>query len=237
MFIKPVLSIAQIFQVAIGSSGCPPLLGIYPLRDRPHPGPMSRRCYGFNQNGYEFVKTNGVKTVFLVARWDYYVDGADKGQLNAISDVSLKLPGISQTREIYNEAIKRTFNAYKALGVKVLVVLQVPHQDISVIRFLEDILGSDSIDERKRKFREAHAKGVKLEEHLQRQKIASSMWRKLSKINNENELIVIDPTPEFCGVERCGFIEGDVALYTDITHASELGYDRLEAKFMRAFEL
>ena len=218
-----------------GNSGCPPLLGIYPLRGRPHPDFESQRCYGFNQNGYDFVKINEVKIVFLVARWDYYVDGANTGQLNDISDTSLYLHDIEQMRKIYDDAAKRTFEAYKSLGVKVVVVLQVPHQNTSVNRILEDLLRRNSVADLKNAFSDALAEGVTPEEHMHRQKLASSVWRGLANLNDESELVLIDPTPNFCGVERCRLIENNYALYTDTNHASERGYDRLEEKFTKAF--
>tara|TARA_X000000950_G_C13891914_1_gene651209 strand:+ start:580 stop:2622 length:2043 start_codon:yes stop_codon:yes gene_type:complete len=217
-----------------GQDGCPPLLGIYSLRGNPHPNPQSKLCYDINQDGYEFVKANGIKTVLLIARWDYYVDGANKGELNNISDESLQFGDISQTREVYNEAVKRTFEAFRTLGVKVVVVLQVPHQNINVKRSLEELMVVRNLEERRRTFREATLKGVAREEHLNRQKIASFVWRELADTYDENELIVIDPTDEFCDAERCKFIVEDFAVYTDFDHPSEQAYDRLETKFVKA---
>lgn len=217
-----------------GNSGCPPLLGIYPLRGNPHPTDWSKLCYGFNQNGYDFVKKNNVKTVFLVARWDYYVDGANKGELNNISDVSLVFGDIKQTRRVYKEAVSRTFESYRMLGVKVVVVLQVPHQNINVKRVLEDILSSSSISEKKVKFKEALSKGIARNEHLDRQEIATSAWKELAASYNNGELIIIDPTSKFCNSDRCAFITDKYAVYTDLDHASEQGYDRLDASFTKA---
>lgn len=217
-----------------GNSGCPPLLGIYPVRGSPHPNDWSKRCYGFNQNGFDFVKNNSVETVFLVARWDYYVDGANKGSLNNISDVSLEFGNITQTRKVYKEAVHRTFEAYRSLGVKVIVVLQVPHQNIDVKIFLQGLLNAQSIEERERQFDKALSMGVPRDEHLNKQKIASSTWKELSKKYSNGELIVIDPTSVFCDDVKCAFITEDFAIYTDPDHASEQGYDRLEVSFEKA---
>ena len=215
-----------------GNTGCPPLLGIYPLRGSPHPNDWSKR-YGFNQNGFDFVKSNSVKTV-LVARWDYYVDGANKGALNNISDVSLEFGDITRTRKVYKEAVHRTFEAYSSLGVKVVVVLQVPHQNINVKRFLEGLLATQSTADRNIQFAKALSMGVARDEHLDRQKIASSPWEELSNKYSNSELIVIDPTSNFCDDDRCAFITEKFALYTDYDHASEQGYDRLEVSFINA---
>ena len=217
-----------------GNSGCLPLLGVYPLRGSPHPNDWSKRCYGFNQNGYDFVKNNEVKTVFLVARWDYYVDGSNKGELNNISDVSLEFGEIAQTRKVYKEAVYRTVEAYKAIGVKVVVVLQVPHQNINVRRFLEKLLKLDDATDREIMFERGLKDGVPKREHLERQKIASSAWKELGNEYSNSELFVIDPTSDFCDDDRCAFITEDFAIYTDFDHASEQGYDRLEVSFAKA---
>ena len=91
-----------------------------------------------------------------------------------------------------------------------------------------------NFEERKRKFIEATSKGVSRDEHLQRQKIASSVWKELVNIYDENELVVIDPTSVFCDEDRCAFMTEEFAIYTDYDHASEQGYDRLEASFTNA---
>lgn len=220
-----------------GNSGCLPLLGVYPLRGTPHPNDWSRRCYAFNQNGYEFAKTNDIDIVVLVARWDYYVDGANTGDLNNISDVSLRFGDIDQTRRVYNDAINRTFNAYRALGVKVVVLLQVPHQNVNVRRFLEGLLSGTSIESRRRMFDAALADAVERQEHLQRQSVASAAWIDLAYTNNESDLFIIDPTPYFCNMLRCPFIVEDHAFYTDFDHASEQGYDRLEDEVLEALRI
>ena len=76
--------------------------------------------------------------------------------------------------------------------------------------------------------------GVARDEHLDRQKIASSPWEELSNKYSNSELIVIDPTSNFCDDDRCAFITEKFALYTDYDHASEQGYDRLEVSFINA---
>lgn len=192
--------------------GCPPLLGVYQNRGYPHPNDWSKRCYGFNQNEYEFVKNNDVKTVFLIARWDYYVNGAKTGSLKNFTDVNLEGSGeIDEIRQFYNNGIRRTFDAYRKLSVKVIVVLQVPHQNVNVKRFLENLLGTSSVDARKSKFSEAVTKAVTLEEHLKHQKIASAVWRELAVTNDENELIIIDHTHKFCDAERCQFVKRGIS--------------------------
>ena len=176
-----------------------------------------------------------MKTVFLVARWDYYVDGANTGQLNNISDLSFEFGDINKTRKLYKTAVKKTFDAYKALGVRIVVVLQVPHQKRNIKRFLEKLMTIKEVEDRDAMFGNALNQGVSLKNHLQRQKIASSAWKELLTELNKDHLIIIDPTEAFCDAQKCPFVTEDYAIYTDYDHASERGYDRLEASFIKSF--
>ena len=222
-----------------GNSGCPPLLGIYPLRGKPHPNTWSKRCFGFNQNGFDLSKAYNIKTVFLIARWDYYVDGSNKrllnNALNNISDITLEFGDIEKTRQVFNDGITRTFEAYQKLGVKLVVLLQVPHQNTNIKRFLEGLFEMDSLKERKQKFSEASNHAVTRKEHLLRQKIASSKWLDLSLTMSSDNLVIIDPTDEFCLSERCPFVTKEFAVYTYFDHSSQQGFNRLESKFLKAF--
>lgn len=222
-----------------GRSGCPPLLGVYPLRsDRKNfPGGASKRCHDINQNAYEFVKANEIKTVLLIARWDYYVDGSNRGEFVNISDSSLELGDETFARKIYRDAIKKTFYSYREIDVKVVVLLQIPHQEKDVRNFLINIFRDSNIENQKKMFIENLRDGVLRAQHLSRQEIASSPWKELSLNFKDENLFIIDPTDIFCGIERCPFLTKDYAIYTDTNHASKLGFDRLEKYFLKAFNL
>ena len=222
-----------------GQSGCPALLGVYLLRDSIHsfPGDESITCHNFNQNGYEFVKANDIKTVFLIARWDYYVNGSDRGELLNISDSSLKLGDVFHARKIYRKAVKKTFYSYREIDVKVVVLLQVPHQLNDVGDFLTKIFKEDDHEYLKKMLIENLKMGVLREEHLSRQEIASSPWKELDLNFEDKHLFIIDPTDVFCGIERCPYLTKEYAIYTDTHHASELGFDRLENYFHKALDL
>jgi hypothetical protein len=222
-----------------GGSGCIPLLGIYPWRGNPHPNDESKKCYSYMQKGFEFVKNNNIKTVFLIARWDYYVDGANIRAFNPISDTSLIIGDDIDTirqnsRQIYNDAVKRTFDAYNNLDTRLVVMLQAPHQNINVKNFLESIIDDKNPMQ---KINEALDRGVLRSDHLSRQIEASSKWKELGTTFKNSNFIIIDPTDDFCGPINCPFITDEYSLYTDFDHASELGFKKLELKFFKALGL
>lgn len=220
-----------------GNSGCPPLLGIYPYRGKPHPNEQSQKCFAFNQDGLDLVKSQKIKTVILVARWDYYVDGADTGSWNNISDTSLMIGQIEDARNFYKQGIEKTFAEYQQLGTRMIVLLQVPHQNTNIKRFLEGLIKTGGSKQRAIKFEEGIADGVLRKDHLSRQLIASSSWLALSHDENSDQLIIIDPTDAFCGMDRCPYISEEFSLYTDFDHASAQGFERLEKQFVHALGL
>tara|TARA_B100000035_G_C20658298_1_gene404145 strand:- start:171 stop:587 length:417 start_codon:yes stop_codon:yes gene_type:complete len=137
-------------------------------------------------------------------------------------------------RQIYNNGVKRTFDAYNNLDTKLVVMLQVPHQNINVKNFLESIIDDKNPMQ---KINEALDKGVLLSDHLSRQIEASSKWKELGTSFKDSKFFIIDPTDEFCNSINCPFITNEHSLYTDFDHASKVGLDRLKSKFLKAFGL
>jgi len=216
-----------------GNSGCPALLGVYPVRGVPHPNDSSKKCFGFNLNAYDLVKKTGIKTVFLISRWDYYVDGANLGTLNNITDISLEVGDINQTRSIYDESVARTVELYSKVGIRVVVMLQVPHQKINVKRIIEDILSASSLEKRRKVFEQSKEVFLSKAEHINRQLIANKAWLEQEELNNGENLVLIDPTEEFCDNGLCAIFDQNAAFYTDSDHPSEYGFNRLEIKFRK----
>lgn len=222
-----------------GGSGCPPLLGIYPWRGKPHPNEKSKRCFEIIHYGLEFVKKNNIETVFLIAKWNYYVE-ANIGSIYPITDASNVFPQDDidtmryYKRKYYNEGVKRTFDAFNNLDTRLVVMLQVPYQNINVKNFLESIIDDKNPMQ---KINEALDRGVLRSDHLSRQIDASSKWKELGTTFKNSNFIIIDPTDEFCGPINCPFITDEYSLYTDFDHASELGFKKLELKFFKALGL
>ncbi|MEX0337045.1 SGNH hydrolase domain-containing protein, partial [Vibrio tubiashii] len=161
----------------------------------------------------------------------------NSGALNNISDTSLMFSSIENTRKVYHEGVIRTFHEYQKLGVKVVVLLQVPHQEKNVKRFFERLLLSNGPDEWKNMLNNALTDGVLESDHKTRQLIASQSWLELDKKVSSEQLVVIDPTENFCKDGVCPYITEDYAIYTDYDHVSERGFEVLEMKFLDALGL
>ena len=84
-----------------GNSGCPPLLTDRLIRESDQ-----QSCSKLNQRIFEFVKSNGIKRVILIARWTYYpADFLDNG-------------------------LKQTIESYRAIGVEVVIFEDNPFQTV-----------------------------------------------------------------------------------------------------------
>ena len=217
-----------------GFNGCPPLLNIYPLRGIPHPSNASQKCFNINRDALATAQKYKISTVFLVARWEYYVDALELGTLQNFSDQSMKLGDLEYARGLYKSHVQQTYQAYKDAGIKVVVVLQVPHQNINIKHFFTKVLSHDNIQKRQKSFENALYSGVTVQEHANRQKLASSPWWQLAKNEQQNNLVIVDPTSAFCDTETCPFMSKNVAYYTDYDHASAPGLERLRNQISNA---
>ncbi len=214
-----------------GTDGCPPLLGVYANRGKPHPNLQSKGCQEHTKSALRIAKGHNIKNVILVARWDYYVDGSDSGNRQPITDGSFKSINKKNARVLYEAAVERTFRAYEEVGAKLIVLLQVPHQRVNPKRIFEDLLSKDSAESQREFLKASESKFVSLSEHNTRQKIANQAWLKSLRESHSNHLIVLDPTNVFCRELRCPIYDSVTSFYFDDDHASVNGFARLDEMF------
>jgi hypothetical protein len=214
-----------------GISGCPALIGVYPDRGQPHPNYQSRKCYNINKNALELAKNLSIKNVILASRWDYYVDGSESGSLNRISDDQLALSGRNESRKVYNNAVNNTVRSYDTTEARLLVLLQVPHQEISAKRIVENLMMASTKEMKQSVLEQAMLSFVSLEQHFRRQRVANDSWLTLAKDYRYKKLVLVDPTPAFCENDTCPILNEKTTFYVDSDHASRSGMLRLKDEF------
>lgn len=213
-----------------GTSGCPPLLELYAVRGNPHPNPQSRSCQSHIQATFEMAKKRSIKSVLLIARWDYYVDGSDSGNWHRVTSQNFSKLDKSQARDEYAKAVLRTFRRFSSEGVDLYVLLQVPHQKINAKRVVEGLLTKGSAEKRKQFLEAEQQRFLKLSEHNKRQLIANSAWQAL--LNEQafgGKLVLMDPTDVFCDEGACPLYDDETFFYWDDDHASTAGFGRLKS--------
>lgn len=219
-----------------GASGCPPLLGIYANRGDPHPNKQSENCQKHAMAAFQLAKNSTVKNVILIARWDYYIDGSESGNWQSITDRSLRLIEKPEAREVYSAAVERTFREYEKTPVRLVVLLQVPHQKINPKRVLEDLLTKSGAEARRKFLKASEDQFLTISEHHARQKFANDAWIRLLDDVDPRKLVVLDPTDVFCVEEKCPIYNEASFFYFDDDHASINGFSRLGDMFEKVFK-
>jgi len=109
-----------------GSSGCAPLLNVYPKRGDQE----TKNCKYLNDKVFKYIEDENVDFVFFAARWTYYTSGKYSG--NGMQLISNKPNGDfnkEKSINIFKLSVAETFKKYDNLGVKLIIMLQVPMQE------------------------------------------------------------------------------------------------------------
>ena len=195
--------------IFVGISGCTPFIGIHALRS----DQLRHNCYELNKRVFSYVKENNIKTVFLVARWSYYTDGGYSGK--KLSYISLDKDG-EPSKDISRAAFKygllQTVNSYKEIGVKLVIIPQVPQQKSEPLNIY--ILQSLA------KEREVSDLSVSVKKHQELQSYTNNLFK-------SSGVDILDFTPLLCNLDNCPVGTKEVSFYYDEDHLSSEG-----AKFL-----
>lgn len=189
-----------------GTSGCPPLLGIQ--SERGADGIAKFNCQKLNERIFEYVKTNNIKSVLLIARWTYYTGGTTRpDEINGISAKTKDSPFSLSGKNAFEYGIHQTVERYKKIGVQIYFVEDNPQQEIDPTDALKKSRLTDST---------INQFSVATTEHKNNQSWVSAQLSKLSpetaSVINFNELL--------CETERCPLAKDGKFLYFDDDHLS-----------------
>ncbi len=177
--------------VQYAEAGCPPLLGVG----------TSGRDKGLCENSawrqFEHIKASKIKRVVLVARWSLYTDGEPDTEKAPLFLTSATSSEYSQenSRKVFEEGMAATLSAYRAIGVKVSVLLQVPQQSIGPEVFyakLAYLQATGKADEVSAAVEQASISQLR---HLQLQSYNRTVIERLAR---EHDAVVLNPDLYFC---------------------------------------
>lgn len=194
----------------IGVGGCPPLMGVDVARGHYAPGV----CENLAQREYDFVKSNGIRNVFLIGRWSLYTDG-DKYGHGIFYLTSNKNSRVDKATSRINfaESLKATVEKYQALGVRVFVMAQVPQQNVSGASLYTKLYWRNIAD----KMKVIKSASVSRSEHQSLQAFNRSV---IQSVQKETGFTFIDLDDLFCDDEKC-YVGDDVrSRYLDENHLS-----------------
>ncbi|WP_271273773.1 acyltransferase family protein [Aliamphritea hakodatensis] len=205
-----------------GFSGCPPLIGAYPVRSDQD----KKNCKILNEKAINFAVENNIDTVFLAARWTYYTIGDyNRGYfqfLRKTDDITTRKNRQSSAQAL-EHGLETTLTEYKNKGIKVLILLQVPMQTKGPDKAYSSSLSmSNKID-----IDLLNKNSVSKELHNALQKETNTIIKNVSR--NFNNVTLIDPTDIYCGSEQCLIGDKNNSFYSDDDHLSVIGSYKLQS--------
>ncbi len=198
-----------------GIAGCPPLVNTYIVNSNYPP----ELCYDLVKNQVEFVRANGIRDVFLVARWSLYTDGSYRkgSKIFLLSDSIGGHSDQDQSRKWFRSALYSTIDTYESMGVNVHILTQAPMQLYSpkqVYRQLND-LDKIALEASLKRF------SVPYSIHSQHQKYVRSVFT--SEVRDFRKANIIDLDNLFCDSHHCFIGTSTKSFYSDDDHLSSNG--------------
>jgi hypothetical protein len=123
--------------VRYGGPGCPPLLGVVPIRTPPNepfdasPGESrrGRKCHDLNERAFASIAAKkDVDLVILGGAWQFFTEGIDprtrEGRYLTWGDD--KPLSTAQSRAVLTQSLERTVDGFRSRGIAVLLLGDVP---------------------------------------------------------------------------------------------------------------
>ncbi len=203
----------KIHGLTVAASGCPPLLGIYTV---PGDNP-DEACHGLNQRVFEYVKKNHIAKLVLVSRWTYYTDGGYDGMnFSHISLSKVGEPTAESSRRAFEAGIKNTLDEYGKIGVRVVVVFQVPQQAFNATDAYYKVFKSGATDPAQA----VSSLSISVPRHLELQRYVRDAF---NKYRNDPRLAIVNLDKAYCNDAKCLMGDEQQSYYFDAGHVSTVG--------------
>lgn len=191
--------------------GCPPLLDISLLGD------PSNQCRKFNELIFERSKSLRIKDIFLISKWNLYINGG-YGALHltpVIYGAKEASPKTPSPEEALKTALKDTIEKYQNAGMRVHLIKQIPQQITSPQRIYYKYYDDQDSSVLQAKILEF---SVHSKKHQSLNKQFDNLINEIAiKIKN---LDVISLDFIFCSPEICPIGSVDASYYFDDNHLS-----------------
>lgn len=203
-----------------GFAACPPVLGVYTIfKDQER-----KNCHDLNMKVFAQVKAQGIKTIFLVARWVKYTTGGyrgpDKDMIRVVEgdrapSLQAGLPSFAQSRKTFAKALADTVATYTDAGIQVVILHQVPQQlDRPRRIYLNSKRRGGNLNE------EIASRSVPITTHLANQVYSRSL---IDNVAQKYGVDVVDFDNALCRLGRCLVGDAEKSYYRDDNHLSVAG--------------
>lgn len=201
-----------------GYSGCPPIVGIYLERQDQE----NKNCHDLNDKVIKYILNNSFDYMILSARWTYYTEGDYLGTgIQYIYDEENREITQENSIRTFRDSIKNTFEKYSKSDIKILVLLQVPMQEAGPSTIFYDSSVNNNIDGSK-----LVENSLLFQKHNDFQKLTNTII--IDEASKFNNVKIVDPTNEMCGITNCPVGNKDESYYFDDNHLSIQGSFKLK---------
>jgi hypothetical protein len=174
----------------------------------------------YNDAVFDALQKEGIKTVILIARWNYYPG----------ESTSFFMPKITYRTDdgtppgiVFESQLRETVQKLRALGLQVVLVKQVPFQKRSVP---ENLVNASRFGW------DMNRIGVSVAEHLEQQKFVNAVIDSLAG----DGVTILDPLPLLRDGDRTLIMRDGKSLYRDADHLSISGSRLLRPLFEPFFQ-
>jgi len=210
--------------------GCPPLLGVWLMNG----GQKARNCRKSVDEFLKAARAHEVDTVVMVARWSAYATGDYRGGAagSAVAtEPAFPFQSADERLAAFESGLARTLSHFEEAGIGVIVVSQVPQQEVSPQRLVQAAILRGMDDVSARLFFQSSF--VRQEQSDRLQAPAQTVLARRADLHDA-QLLQLDEA--FVGNDRYVWLDGDNALYTDDDHISQHGAARLAPRFIEVLE-
>lgn len=195
-----------------GYSGCPPVIGISPIRN----DQKERNCRTLNRKTIESALKNNIELVFLTARWSYYTEGDYSHDGIQYLTLNEEIKDREKSTDALIKGLDETLEEYKNNNINVVLVLQVPMQQHNPDKIYFRSLSNGKLTESS-----LLENSVSLSKHLSFQKRTND--KIVSVVKKYSNVIIFDPSTKMCGDNICPVGNELNSYYFDDDHLSISG--------------
>lgn len=164
----------------------------------------------------KYIIENGVKNVFLIARWNFYLFGEpnEENKVSRLTDNLEKLVTKNDGQSIFKTGLSTLMAELSQHNVKVWIVKQVPklpfRPQLEVAKLIKAGKNPKNL-------------GIEYQAHFNHQKLINNIFAELKL--KYPEIMFIDPSSILCSTaqSKCSIIKNHDLLYYDDDHISMQG--------------
>ena len=211
-----------------GYSGCPPLLGIYPIRN----DQKVKNCHNLNKKDFDYIANNKINDVFLAARWSYYTDGSYDGSGIQYLSLTSSLDKKSQNSSIsaFSKGLDTTLKFLSDRNINTYLMLQIPMQKND-----PDKIYYSSIKNKHLSLYTLNQNSITFNDYEHFQKKTDEII--FSIANKYRNVHVINPKDTMCKNNVCVVGDNLESFYFDDDHLSIVGAKKLVPLFEKELKV